>query len=486
MPARVAIRRLELQGLAPRDHPASSELGRRLRDAAQALLPEALAEALGFWSGDAVLRIRRLEVDVTLDAAFDPRVFTAALAKSIARELRAASERGPSDGVLSYPSRALYLAALLEALAEGRALDRWWLRDAEGLRFLTAAQAIRTAISADARTGLEALASLPLLRRMAVLRGLTPVEAERILGEFARVGGGASLTECAEAVRRAAAKLPDDAPALAVYVETFSQTPALAGKALAVVARLWAELNASGRNGPESATAGLPEEEAARRILAGARNSPSESAAPLPIHSVRRPPHAPAGPPSFGHCNRNFRLAGRARRRPHAHRLCRARPLRWPGPFRGISRRRVMARAVRPRPSRACVLRRRSPPRLRRRRLVGARAVRRAAAASQDARFLLLPQRLVTQRQARRVLAGLARVVTKRFARRLPGFHDASAPFLWANVLGTSAALERRPGGWSARVSRAPLDVVLSLARAAEGSVQAPSGLRIDIARTSA
>ncbi len=104
----------------------------------------------------------------------------------------------------------------------------------------------------------------------------------------------------------------------------------------------------------------------------------------------------------------------------------------------------------------------------------------------QDARFLLLPQRLVTQRQARRVLAGLARAVTKRFARRLPGFHDASAPFLWANVLGTSAALERRPGGWSARLSRAPLDVVLSLARAAEGSVQAPSGLRIDIARTSA
>jgi hypothetical protein len=104
----------------------------------------------------------------------------------------------------------------------------------------------------------------------------------------------------------------------------------------------------------------------------------------------------------------------------------------------------------------------------------------------QDARFLLGPQRLVTQRQARRVLAGLARAVTKRFARRLPGFHEASAPFLWANVLGTSAALERRPGGWSARLSRAPLDVVLSLARAAEGSVQAPSGLMIDISRTSA
>src|SRR5690348_3649511 len=135
MPARIAIRRLELQVLAPRDHPAPSELERRLRDAAQAYLPEALAEALGSWSGDAVLRIRRLEVDVTLDAGFDPRVFTAVLAKSVARELLAASERGPSDGVLSYPSRVFYLAELLEALAEGRAFERWWLRDAEGLRF---------------------------------------------------------------------------------------------------------------------------------------------------------------------------------------------------------------------------------------------------------------------------------------------------------------------------------------------------------------
>jgi hypothetical protein len=500
MPARVAIRRLELQGFAPRDHPAPSELQRRLRDAAQAFLPEALAEALGPWSGERVLRIRRLEVDVTLDAAFEPRVFTAALAKSIARELRRASERGSSDGVLSYASRALYLAALLEALAEGRALERWWLRDAEGLRFLTTAQAIRTVVAADARTGLEALASLPPLRRMAILRALTPIEAERILREFARAGGGASLKEGAEAVRGVASKLPSGASALAVYIEAFSRTPALAGEALAAAARLWAELNASGRNGPERATTALPEEEAsaprrapeeeeARRILASAaaeRNPPSESAPlyrftpfggllmllpDLPISDIAIATSAwPAAPAdataliayaALGLC------AGRDRFAEYlGDRL-------WRELFGLDPRAPASSVADRLRafddgawPSLAPL----------------AAPLDRV----QDACFLLAPPSLVMQRRARRVLAGLARAVTKRFARRLPGFGGASAPFLWANVLGTSAALERRPGGWSARLSRAPLDVLLSLARAADGSVQAPSGVRIDITRAPA
>jgi hypothetical protein len=476
MPAHVAIRRLELQGLAPRDCPAPAEVGRRLHDAAQAFLPEALAQAVGSWSGESVLRIRRLEVDVTLDAAFEPRAFAAALAKPIAQELRRASERGSSDGVFSYESRALYLAALLEALAEGRAFERWWLRDAEGLRFLSPAQAIRTAITADARTGLEALAGLPPLRRMAILRALTLVEAERILREFALEGGGASLKECAEAVRRAANNLAGCNSALAAYIEIFSRTPALAGEALATAARLWAELEASARNGPERAAA----------AAAAQRTSPSESALlyrftpfgglllllpDLPIADIAIATSAwPAAPAdaaaliaytALGLCAGRDRFAeylgdglwrelfGLDPRTPAstvADRLCAFDDDAW------------------------AALTRLAAPLDR----------------TRDARFLLAPRRLVAQRRARRVLAGLALAVTKRFARRLPGFRDASAAFLWANALATSAAVERHPNGWSVRLSRAPLDVLLSLARVAEGSIQAPSGLTIAVSRTPA
>jgi hypothetical protein len=100
-----------------------------------------------------------------------------------------------------------------------------------------------------------------------------------------------------------------------------------------------------------------------------------------------------------------------------------------------------------------------------------------------DARFLLPPRDLVGSRAAAHVLAGLARAALARFARRLVGFGAASAPFLWVNLLSATAVLERRPGGWSARLSRPPLDVLLALSHIAEGSVQAPSGVRIELAR---
>src|SRR5215475_542536 len=124
MPARIAIRRLQIRGLAPRDHPAPDDLKHRLMDAAGTFLPEALEQAVSAWSGDAVLRIRRLHVDVTLDATFQPQAFAALLARAITREVRraeaGAAVGGGSDGVVCYPSRAMYVAGLLEALTEGR------------------------------------------------------------------------------------------------------------------------------------------------------------------------------------------------------------------------------------------------------------------------------------------------------------------------------------------------------------------------------
>jgi hypothetical protein len=101
-----------------------------------------------------------------------------------------------------------------------------------------------------------------------------------------------------------------------------------------------------------------------------------------------------------------------------------------------------------------------------------------------DARFLLARRDLTGSRAAVHTLAMLARAVSSRFARRLIGFGHASAPFLWANLLGVSAVLERRSDGWHARLNRPPLDVLLSLSRIVEGSVALPSGARVEIART--
>jgi hypothetical protein len=102
------------------------------------------------------------------------------------------------------------------------------------------------------------------------------------------------------------------------------------------------------------------------------------------------------------------------------------------------------------------------------------------------ARFLLPRRDQAPSRAAARALAGLAGAATARFARRLAGFADASAPFLWTNILSTNGALERQPQGWSARLSRPPLDVLLSLSHIAEGAVVTPAGIRVELARVTA
>jgi hypothetical protein len=501
MRARVAIRRLQLRGLAPRDHPAPGELRQRLVDAAQKFLPEAIEQAVSRWAGEAVLRIRRLEVDITLDAAFEPQSFAAVLAHAIVRELRRAEQRGFSDGggdgVVCYASRAIYLAALLEALAEGRAADRWWLRDAEGLRFLSRSQAIRSAVLAKPRVGLEALASLPPLRRMSVLHALAPAEADRVLDELARAcPGSASFEQCAEAVAGTAAELPERASALAVFVAAFARKPVPAGERLAAAARLWPEIDHSPRDGAadravpshskkrDAAVRVFPAEEARRTLAAAARrNSPTRSEPPyrftpfggllllLPdlgfadiTSIVAAWPHAPPDAAALiGHAALGL-CAGRRRFADYLGDGL------WRELF-GLNARAPAAAMS------ACL---------------GAIPVDRWAAFEPllaplsrrgDARFLLPPRSVIGLRAAARALAGLARAASARFARRLPGFRDASAPFLWTNLLATTAALERRPGGWSARLSRPPLDVLLSLARVAEGSVHAPSGVPVDFAR---
>jgi hypothetical protein len=514
MPARVAIRRLLIRGLAPRDHPAPGELEQRLTDAARGFLPGALEDAVRSWSGDSVLRIRRLEVDVTVDGAFEPRGFANLLARAVAQQLRSAMESGAShggsDGVVLYASRAIYLAALLEALAEERARERWWLSDAEGLRFLAPAQAIRTALLADVRVGLEALASLPMLRRMAVIRTLTPVEANRTLIGLADAGVAADVEPCLDAIVRAAAELPEDASALALFVGAFAWRPVLAGPALAATARLWAQIAQARRSGAAAPPAGAFErsdenDDTTRRLLQSAR---ALGAATMTAADARRV-LAAADAANRSHAARSEAvccftqfgglllllpdlgaedIADAAADMPDAAAvlayaalgMCagRARFADWlcDGLWRELLG--LDARS----PASALTGRLGAVPEdtwSRFKPLLATLDRRR------DARFLLAPRSLAGSRQAAHVLAGLARAASKRFARRLVGFGEASAPFLWANVLATTAVLERHPGGWSARLSRPPLDVLLSLGRIAEGGIFTPSGARVEIARTS-
>jgi hypothetical protein len=95
---------------------------------------------------------------------------------------------------------------------------------------------------------------------------------------------------------------------------------------------------------------------------------------------------------------------------------------------------------------------------------------------ARNARFLLPPRTLIASQSASRGLAAVAYAVADRFRRRLNGLRQPSTPFLWENLLGAGGALTPVEGGWQARLTRPPLDVLLSLSRLAEGAVQLPGG----------
>jgi hypothetical protein len=529
VPGRVAIRRLSLRGLAPRDHPAPGDLERRLADAARALLPAALAQAIGDWSQASVLRIRRLEVDITLDAAAEPEAFAALLARAIAAGLRRAEALATAgdgaDGIVCYATRASYLAALLEALAERRAAQCWWLRDADGLRFLSPAAAIRTAVLADAAVGLEALASLPPARLASVLRALDTGEADRVLDGLAATGT-TNFQDCVTAIATAAAELQIAASPLALYLRAAALRPGIAGSALAGTARVWVAIEHAldGQSGaaatatlagdatdwrggaglrmqlletaagrlPETAALGTRLPESVRRALAGAvlrHRGRTALAKSQPAYAFTQFGGLLLLVPSLGMAEIAATVAEWPDAAPDTAALIayaalgmcagRARFAQWLGeplwrelfgldmqvPAAAITERLA---AIEPRDWATLVP-------------LGAPVDRR-----RDTRFLLAPRGLAGSRAAAHTLAVLARAASSRFARRLAGFGAASAPFLWANLLGVTAVLERRPGGWSARLSRPPLDVLLSFSRIAEGSVELPSGVRVAIARTTA
>ncbi|MGF6508588.1 hypothetical protein [Paraburkholderia sp. 32] len=512
MSTSITIRRLRIRGLAPRDYPAPAELEQRLIDAARCYLPQALEHAMSAWSSDAVLRIRRLDLDITLDTAFDPQAFGASLARAITRELHRAEASGGSgggsSGIVCYASRQIYLAALLEALAAKSAADHWWLGDADGLRFLSQPQAIRTTLLAEARLGLEALASLSPLRRAVVLRTLTPLEADRVLDGFARTGApAASLADCVSTIATAVAALPEGASAPELFVGGFAQRPGLAGPALAAAARLWARLDEARHDAVKRGKLDELPDELVRSLLTSVAETATRS---ISLADARR-----ALAPALS--------ASRSTEAANAYYFSRFGGLLLLLPDLGMTdienitagwpdAQQDTAALIGYATLGLCAGRERFADWLDDllwRQLFGldldapaAALTSRLGAISADAwaslvpllapldhpcniRFLLAQRTLTGSRTATRTLAGLARAALKRFARRLPGFGDPSAPFLWDQLLGITAAFERGPCGWSAQLSRPPLDVLLSLARVAEGSVPTPCGAVIAISRIS-
>ena len=468
-----------------------------------------------------MVRVRRLAVDVTLDTGFDHEAFADLLAGAIAAGVERATKDSTADGetVVVFANRAAYLAALLEALAAGRATQRWHLHEAaEGLRFLAPSAAIRTALLAEPVDGEAALMSLSPGRLASLLSALGARESERVLDAFAATSSAAVGPEAAVAAVVAAAEgggsgVPEP---LALYLRART-AGAAGGSILVAVARVWVSLagavdrpyetssrpwldwlagKPADRSGARPDPTGLIVPEAARLALATSLTRPRAGGAPGPRYSDAAQLR---GSPML------TRFAGLLLLVPGLEiDAITERVGEWPGAPQADTAALIAYASVG-----LCAGRRRLAAWLQEslwrelfgldHRTTAADLAERLGAIGEpqwrtlaplglrldsprNARFLLAPRALIgapvgaSAAASVRGLAALAHALASRFGRRLNGLREPSAPFLWENLLGAGGVLEPVEGGWQARLSRPPLDVLLSLSRLAEGTVRLPGG----------
>lgn len=186
----IAIDRFTITALAAGGHVAPDRIRAKLDTVNAGALGAALARRVqGLGDADErLILIRRLDIGFAEGVASSG----ATLADELATRLAASLSRldaVPAEHVVIFPDRTAFLAAFVRAVARGEVWDRWWFQRFEGLRFLPASTAIRTALEQDAGGGLAALLSLEEADRAAIVAALNPSDARRLLDSFSAIDG---------------------------------------------------------------------------------------------------------------------------------------------------------------------------------------------------------------------------------------------------------------------------------------------------------
>lgn len=201
--SQLRIKRFRAQYAIASGHPSPERLRARLDEAVLKTLPGGLAAILGERFSDtdsSVWLIRRLGVDVDLNAAWEREPLARAWGSQIVRRLTDVLQDGPDgENVAWFPNRAAFLARFLADLASGCAWGKWHYESFEGLRPVPTSAALCTAICEQPAAGLEALLQLPAGELKSVLRALSPQDARRIFDHVAKEAAAGDASRCLQA-----------------------------------------------------------------------------------------------------------------------------------------------------------------------------------------------------------------------------------------------------------------------------------------------
>lgn len=209
----LTIDRLRLECLTARDHPAPQEVSSRLRRIAQRELPNRLSAQLNQAIAPTdrrIVMIRRLRVQLHLDASLAEDVLAKAFASVIAAGIQAADT---DDDVVVYADETEQTARLLVDLATGAAWRHWYHRRAfPGLAHLPPTAAIRTVALESPREFLDATPRLTMSSLQQLTAALDPIDADRIVAALS-VSSHAAVAD-PETVETAVCALRDDHPVM--------------------------------------------------------------------------------------------------------------------------------------------------------------------------------------------------------------------------------------------------------------------------------
>jgi len=183
----LSVERVSVRCAVAATHPDPPRVRARLDRCLQGHLGDCLAAAAARLLGDTsgLWFVRRLPVELDVDAGLPADVLGQTLARTIVVALARETRDGDADNVVHFADHADYLARFADDCARGEAWQRWYYRRLDGLRPLSTSSAIATALTADIDDGARALQRLEASDLKHVIAALAAVDARRILEAMA-------------------------------------------------------------------------------------------------------------------------------------------------------------------------------------------------------------------------------------------------------------------------------------------------------------
>lgn len=185
----VFIQRFTANYLVQKDHPSPLNIRSRLDALVRDLIGDAIAQyvaANSVHGSKEMWFIRKLEVDVAVNSAWQDDVIIANWARKFVATLSAEIESGTyNDSVVRFSDRKEYVAQFLVDLLDGAAWSKWYYREFSGLKLLTSSSALRTALNREEKQDIDdVLTSVYSRRSKELLSTISEADAGALLSSL--------------------------------------------------------------------------------------------------------------------------------------------------------------------------------------------------------------------------------------------------------------------------------------------------------------